>query len=81
MKKQYVGISDKLRKMRLSFMKDFYNSYNNNRKLQTLSAEISWSHNVALLTKCTDSLEREVYMRKIFLKSILSLILLKKVPL
>nr|NGX50947.1 hypothetical protein [Chlamydiota bacterium] len=35
-------------------MKDFYLSYRENKKLTTLSAEISWSHNVALLSKCQD---------------------------
>ncbi len=47
----------------LWLMKDFYLSYCENEKLQTLSAEISWSHNVALLSKCQDSLQREFYMR------------------
>ncbi len=47
----------------LWIMKDFYTSYRANAKLQTLSAEISWSHNVAILTKCQDLLEREFYMR------------------
>ena len=44
-------------------MKDFYLSYRENKKLTTLSAEISWSHNVALLSKCQDPLQREFYMR------------------
>ncbi len=44
-------------------MKDFYVSYCNNPKLTTLSAEISWSHNVAILSKCENILEREFYMR------------------
>ncbi len=44
-------------------MKDLYTSYREDKKLQTLSAEISWSHNVALLSKCKDLLEREFYMR------------------
>lgn len=44
-------------------MKDFYLSYCDNEKLTTLSAEISWSHNVAILAKCEDLLEREFYMR------------------
>ena len=47
----------------LWIMKDFYQTYEDNQKLQTLSAEISWSHNTALLTKCSDPLEREFYMR------------------
>lgn len=44
-------------------MRDFYLSYEGNEKLTTLSAEISWSHNVALLSKCKEALEREFYMK------------------
>ncbi|MEI8366162.1 MAG: PDDEXK nuclease domain-containing protein [Parachlamydiaceae bacterium] len=47
----------------LWIMKDFYTSYCESTKLQTLSAEISWSHNVAILSKCGDILEREFYIR------------------
>ncbi len=44
-------------------MRDLYISYKDQEKLQTLSAEISWSHNVAILSKCQDRLEREFYIR------------------
>lgn len=44
-------------------MRDFYLSYAENEKLQTLSAEISWSHNMIILEKCKDPLEREFYIR------------------
>lgn len=44
-------------------MRDLYVSYREYEKLQTLSAEISWSHNVAILSKCQDRLEREFYIR------------------
>ncbi len=44
-------------------MRDLYSSYRSNEKLQTLSAQISWSHNVAILSKCKDPLEREFYMK------------------
>lgn len=47
----------------LWIMKDLYISYRDHEKLQTLSAEISWSHNVAILSKCQDRLEREFYIR------------------
>ena len=36
-------------------MRDLYKSYQGNEKLTTLSSEISWSHNVALLSKCKDA--------------------------
>jgi len=47
----------------LYLMRDLYISYKDNEKVQTLSAQISWSHNVALLSKCKDPLEREFYMK------------------
>ena len=47
----------------LWIMRDLYVSYQDHEKLQTLSAEISWSHNVAILSKCQDRLEREFYIR------------------
>jgi predicted nuclease of restriction endonuclease-like (RecB) superfamily len=47
----------------LWIMRDLYVSYRDYEKLQTLSAEISWSHNVAILSKCKDRLEREYYIR------------------
>jgi len=47
----------------LWIMRDLYVSYMDYEKLQTLSAEISWSHNVAILSRCQDRLEREFYIR------------------
>lgn len=44
-------------------MRDLYATYHKSSKLQTVSAEISWSHNKAILEKCHDNLEREFYMR------------------
>ena len=44
-------------------MRSFYLEYKDKRKLQPLVAEISWSHNVILMEKCKDLLEREFYVR------------------
>lgn len=44
-------------------MRDFYLSYERNTKLQAMTAEISWTHNVVILEKCKDPLEREFYIR------------------
>jgi predicted nuclease of restriction endonuclease-like (RecB) superfamily len=44
-------------------MRDFYLSYEGNAKLQAMTAEISWTHNVVILEKCKDLLEREFYIR------------------
>ncbi len=44
-------------------MRDFHLSYVDNTKLQAMTAEISWTHNVIILEKCKDPLEREFYIR------------------
>ena len=49
----------------LWLMRSFYLEYKTETKLQPLVAEISWSHNVILMEKCKDLLEREFYVRMI----------------
>lgn len=44
-------------------MRDFHLSYASNTKLQAMTAEISWTHNVVILGKCKDSLEKEFYIK------------------
>jgi len=44
-------------------MRSFYLSYYQNEKLQPLVAEVSWSHNLVILEKCKDDLQREFYIR------------------
>lgn len=44
-------------------MRDFYVTYSGNLKLSPLVAEISWSHNLLILEKCSDDLEREFYLK------------------
>jgi predicted nuclease of restriction endonuclease-like (RecB) superfamily len=54
----------------LWYMRNFYEQYKDNTKLQPLVAEISWSHNLVIMEKCKDDLEREFYIpcsRKQFL--------------
>lgn len=43
-------------------MRQFYLEYSQNEKLQTLSREIGWSHNVLIFQKSKDRLEREFYI-------------------
>ena len=45
------------------YMRNLYLEYHENEKLQTLSAEISWSHNLAILEQCKDNLQRQFYMK------------------
>ena len=40
-------------------MRDLYISCADHKILPTLSTELGWSHNVAILGKCKDNLERE----------------------
>jgi len=47
----------------LWYMRQFYGEYSQNPNLQPLVGEISWSHNLVIMSKCKDSLEREFYIR------------------
>ena len=47
----------------LWYMRQFYCEYRGNEKLQPLVGEIAWSHNLAIMNKCKDPLEREFYIR------------------
>lgn len=44
-------------------MRNFYDQYKENTKLQPMVAEISWSHNMVIMEKCKDDLEREFYIQ------------------
>lgn len=47
----------------LWYMRQFYLEYNGHEKLQPLVGEIAWAHNLVIMSKCKDSLEREFYIR------------------
>lgn len=44
-------------------MKLFYGLYNENSKLAPLVREIAWTHNLLIMERCKDDLEREFYIR------------------
>lgn len=44
-------------------MRLFYETYANNEKLAPMVREIGWTHNLVILEKCKDELEREFYIR------------------
>jgi predicted nuclease of restriction endonuclease-like (RecB) superfamily len=52
------GFSDK----NIWRMKQFYETYKNFPKLSTLLREISWSHNLAIFSRCKTIEEREFYL-------------------
>lgn len=47
----------------IRYMRELYSSYCNLPKLQPLVAEIGWTHNLIIMTKCKDDLQREFYLR------------------
>jgi len=47
----------------LWLMRQFYNEYATNEKLQPLVREISWSKNLLVMSRSKDELEREFYLR------------------
>jgi len=53
------GFSDK----NLWRMKQFYETYKDVPKLSTALREISWSHNLAIFSRCKSSEEREFYLK------------------
>jgi predicted nuclease of restriction endonuclease-like (RecB) superfamily len=44
-------------------MREFYLTYHANEKLTPLVAEIGWTHNLVIMEKCKNDLEREFYLR------------------
>ena len=53
------GFSDK----NIWRMKQFYETYKDFPKLSTLLREISWSHNLAIFSRCMSIEEREFYLK------------------
>lgn len=44
-------------------MKGFFETYRDAEKLAPLVREIGWSHNIVIMERCSDPLEREFYLR------------------
>ena len=47
----------------LWYMRQLYAEYHKNVNLQPLVGEISWSHNLIIMGRCKDDLQREFYIR------------------
>ena len=62
LQKEFVGVKG-FSERNLWNMRNFYIEYKDSEKLQTLSAQIGWSHNVVIFQKSKDNLEREFYIR------------------
>lgn len=62
LQKEFSG-TDGFSSRNLWRMRTFYLEYRDNKKLPPLVAEIGWSHNIILIEKCKDLLEREFYIK------------------
>ena len=49
----------------LSKMKHMFEKYSSNKRLMQLVLEVGWSHNIIILKRCMDDLEREFYIRSV----------------
>ncbi len=54
-----TGFSDR----NIWYMKEFYETYSGNEKLQPLVAEISRTKNVLIMTKCKQDIQKEFYIK------------------
>lgn len=59
---EFPGVSGYSRR-NIFYMREFYLSYRNLPKVQPLVAQIGWTHNLIILQRCKDPLEREFYIR------------------
>lgn len=62
LRSEFPGISGFSRR-NIFYMREFYVLYHNDDRVQPLVAQIGWSHNLAILQRCKDALEREFYIR------------------
>ena len=47
----------------LWYMRQLFMEYSGHEKLQPLVGEIAWAHNLVIMSRCKDPLEREFYLR------------------
>ena len=62
LQKEFVGVSG-FSSSGLWRMRNFYLAYSKSEKLAPLVREIGWSHNIVIMERCKDDLEREFYIR------------------
>ena len=62
LKKEFPGAAG-FSVQNLWYMRQFYQEYRDSVKLQPLVGEIGWTHNLVIMGRCKDSLEREFYIR------------------
>jgi len=61
LQKEFIGMRG-FSERNLWNMRNFYIEYSDNQKLQSMIAEIGWTHNITIFQKCKDNLERQFYI-------------------
>jgi len=59
---EFPGISGFSRR-NVFYMREFYLLYRDDARVQPLVAQIGWTHNLVIMQRCKDMLEREFYIR------------------
>ena len=62
LRQEFPGVSGYSRR-NVFYMREFYLAYCDLPKVQPLVAQIGWTHNLIILQRCHDPLEREFYIR------------------
>lgn len=62
LRSEFLGITGFSRR-NVFYMREFYLLYHDDERVQPLVAQIGWSHNLVILQRCKDALEREFYLR------------------
>jgi predicted nuclease of restriction endonuclease-like (RecB) superfamily len=62
LRREFPGVSG-FSVQNLWYMRQFYREYSGHEKLQPLVGEIAWAHNLVIMSKCKDPLQREFYIR------------------
>jgi predicted nuclease of restriction endonuclease-like (RecB) superfamily len=62
LRREFPGVSG-FSVQNLWYMRQFYQEYRAAEKLQPLVGEIGWAHNLVIIGRCKDPLEREFYIR------------------
>ena len=62
LRQEFPGVSGYSRR-NVFYMREFYLAYCDLPKVQPLVAQIGWTHNLIILQRCKDPLEREFYIR------------------
>lgn len=62
LRSEFPGIAGFSRR-NVFYMREFFLSYRDDAKVQPLVAQIAWSHNLVIMSKCKDPQEREFYLR------------------